>query len=197
MANESSIPLSLAEVTTDYLTMALREAGVLGQGQVTNLQSRVIGEGAGFMGDVVELTVTFSSDNDDGEHSFVLKIPTATKNREVGQTLGVYEREIRFYRDLQPLLEIRTPRHFFSAMDEAVDPEAALKGLKALDKMPLWLIRLLFSLARWDERWPQLALRSHSRTPPLLSRGGSDCGLFPRRITAGTRVHGDDACAIP
>lgn len=60
MASNPFIPLSLSEVTAEYLTDALRSAGVLPSGSVTQFQSRVIGEGAGFMGDVVDLSVTYS-----------------------------------------------------------------------------------------------------------------------------------------
>lgn len=165
MASNPFIPLSLSEVTAEYLTDALRSAGVLPSGSVTQFQSRVIGEGAGFMGDVVDLSVTYS-DGIDGPRRFVLKIPTATKNREIGQTLGVYEREIRFYRELQPQMKVRTPRHYFSAMDTTLDPETGLKALRVVHGLPIWLIRLLLPLLNWingKSEWHFVLLIEHLR----------------------------------
>ena len=81
--------------------------------------------------------------------SLVLKIPTDSDNRHIGQTLGVYEREIRFYQELQPLLDIRTPRHIYSAMDRATDPEQTIKALRLLNRFPMWLIRAMLPLLNW------------------------------------------------
>lgn len=158
------IPLSLSDVSADYLTEALKEAGVLGTGRVSRFDSRVIGEGAGFMGEVVDLEVHFSPEHKQGPTSFILKIPTASRNREVGQTLGVYEREIRFYRELQPHMNIRTPQHFFSAMDISRDPETGLKAIKVLNRMPLWLIRAMLPLLNWANgraTWHYILLIEH------------------------------------
>lgn len=149
MTNVTSIPLSLAEVSAGYLTSAMRDAGLLRGGEVVGFDSKVIGEGAGFLGEVVDMRLSFSPGSEDAPSSVILKIPTALKNRQVGQTLGVYEREIRFYRELQPRLPIRTPLHYFSAMDTDTDPEANLKAIKIMDKMPLWLIRLMLPLLNW------------------------------------------------
>lgn len=143
------IPLSLADVDADWMTQVLRESGVLGDGKVLRMETRVVGEGAGFMGEVVKLGLTLSPDAGTTPRSLVLKIPTTMDNRHVGQTLGVYEREIRFYRELQPRLNIRTPRHIYSAMDADTDPEQTIKALKMLDRMPMWLMRASLPFMNW------------------------------------------------
>lgn len=143
------IPLSLAEVDARFLTDALREVGILQHQEVTELRTRVIGEGAGFMGEVVDLDLTLSHECDGVPTSMILKIPIATRNRRIGQTLGVYEREIRFYRDLQPLLPIRTPGHIYSAMDVTTDPRHTLKALELVDRLPIWLIRSALPAVNW------------------------------------------------
>ncbi len=143
------IPFSLAEVTADYLTNAFREVGLLQQGEIVSFESRVIGEGAGFLGEVAKVQLTLSDESTDAPQSLILKIPTALKNRDIGQTLGVYEREIRFYQELGHTLNIRTPRHYFSSMEVMTDPAKALKDLRLMHKMPLWLIRMLLPLMNW------------------------------------------------
>ncbi|MEX2488748.1 MAG: phosphotransferase [Pseudomonadales bacterium] len=149
MNNHTDIPLSLAEVDGPFLTSALREAGVLQKGEVVDIHTRVIGQGAGFMGEVVDLRLTLSEESPDVPTQLILKIPTASRNRRIGQTLGIYEREIRFYRELQPRLGIRTPRHLYSAMDLSTDPHHTLKALKWVNRMPIWLIRPALPLLGW------------------------------------------------
>lgn len=147
----TTIPLSLAEVTPEYITDAFRSAGLLPKdaGEVVGIQSRVIGEGAGFMGEVVDMRLQFSGSGEQTPASMILKVPVANDNRKVGQTLGVYEREIRFYQELQRHVGVRTPAHYFSAMDMGGDPAQALKAIKLMNKLPLWLIRAVMPLANW------------------------------------------------
>ncbi|MEX0943200.1 MAG: phosphotransferase [Pseudomonadales bacterium] len=166
MSSDESKPRSLSDISAEYLTAAFLDAGILRHGRVIGFDSRVIGEGAGFMGEVVDLHATFSSDSDAGSssQSVIMKIPTATKNRQIGQTLGVYEREIRFYRELQPILGIRTPKHFYSAMDATTEPETGLKALKLMDSLPIWMIRMLLPFGNWINRnsnWHYILMIEH------------------------------------
>lgn len=149
MSGAPLIPLLRQDVSADFLTRALSEIGLLQNQTILNVDARVIGEGAGFMGEVVDIQLTLSPEAGAAPRAVIVKIPTALKNRRVGQTLGVYEREIRFYRELQPELAIRTPRHYFSAMDVTRDPADVIKLFRLLSKMPLWLIRLLIPLSNW------------------------------------------------
>lgn len=144
----SDIPLNLDEVSADWLTGVLGQSGMLDGGRVVGLDARVVGQGAGFMGHVAKLDLTLSP-TAGRPVSLVLKIPTETDNRRIGQTVGVYEREIRFYQELQPLLDIRTPRHIYSAMDSVTDPERTIKALKLMDRMPVWLIRTMLPVLNW------------------------------------------------
>lgn len=141
------IPLSLAEVNVDWLNHALRESGTLTNEHIVGVDARVLGEGAGFMGNVAKLGLDLSAEA--APLSLVLKIPTDNDNRHLGQTIGVYEREIRFYQELQPLMNIRTPRHIYSAMDTNTDPERTIKALRFLDRFPIWMISACLPLLNW------------------------------------------------
>ena len=79
----------------------------------------------------------------------VLKIPTALKNRILGQTMGLYEKEIRFYRDLKPLLNVLSPSHYYSALYIADDPDVVLERMYGLNKLPMWLIDGLTKVVSW------------------------------------------------
>ena len=129
------IPLTLDEVTPQWLTEALGA----NEGRIIRFSSEVVGEGAGFLGDIVRITPETEAGT---IRPLILKMPTATANRRIGQMLGVYEREVRFYRELQPKVSIRTPTPFHCDMDES-DPARSLKDLKLLKRLPVWLVKLL------------------------------------------------------
>lgn len=150
MLTISEVPFCLDDITADWLTMALREGGYIQSEHVVDFSRRTIGEEAGFNGEVVILSMTYSDRPTGAPDTLVLKIPTALKNRITGQTMGLYEKEIRFYRDLMPSLKnLRVPHHYYSALDVADDPDVVLERLQGLNNMPIWLITLLAGIARW------------------------------------------------
>ncbi len=149
MITHENVPFSLADINKQWLTEALTENGILKSGHVTSLEHRIIGTEAGFNGEVAILTLQYSDPETDAPTSMVLKIPTALKNRILGQTMGLYEKEIRFYRQLNPSLHVRTPRHYYSALDVADDQDVILERMYGLNSLPMWLISLLSKIATW------------------------------------------------
>ena len=144
-----NVPFSREEIDPAWLTSALRDSGVIAEEEVVDVTHRVIGEEAGFLGEVAILNLKYSDPASTAPASMVLKIPTALKNRVMGQLMGVYEKEIRFYNQLQPKLSIRSPRHYYSALSAADDPGVVLERLKKLDQQPIWVIALLAVVMRW------------------------------------------------
>lgn len=149
LTDTNNIPYSLGDVTSEWLTNALREQGLLGTGTVTEFTHQTVGEEAGFNGDVAILKLTYSDDAHEAPASMVLKIPTASKNRIMGQTMGLYEKEIRFYRDLEPLLKVRVPKHYYSAVDAVDDPDMVLERLEGLNNLPVFVVRFLTTALTW------------------------------------------------
>jgi hypothetical protein len=149
MKLKDDVPFSVDDLTADWLSEGLVESGVLQGSVVTDFTMDVLGHQVGFNGEVVIITPTYSPPTQSAPASLVLKIPTASKNRILGQTIGLYEKEIRFYRDLQPGLSIRTPRHYYSALDVADDPDVILDRLQGMNRLPIWLIRGIMALASW------------------------------------------------
>ena len=143
------VPFSREEIDPAWLTSALRDSGVIAEEEVVDVTHRVIGEETGFLGEVAILNLKYSDPASTAPASMVLKIPTALKNRVMGQLMGVYEKEIRFYNQLQPELSIRSPRHYYSALSAADDPDVVLERLKKLDQQPIWVIALLAVVMRW------------------------------------------------
>ncbi len=149
MQTQSDVPFSLDDINPAWLTGALRQTGVIQSEEVVDFTKRPVGEDTGFNGEVVILSLQYSESSSDAPTSMVLKIPSASKNRIIGQTMGLYEKEIRSYRHLIPELNVRTPRHYYSALDVADDPDVVLERMIGLNKLPMWLIGVLSLIAQW------------------------------------------------
>jgi hypothetical protein len=103
------------EVTAGWLTAALRAAGEA-TGEVVSLTAEHIG--AGKVGDNVRFTMQWSPPAS-GPATVVGKFPSADPmSRMAGVTLGNYEREVRFYRDLLDTVAVRAPRCHLVDMDD-------------------------------------------------------------------------------
>jgi hypothetical protein len=112
------LPRSSAEITPAWLSEAL--AGTIGQRRVTEVGREVIGEGAGFVGELSRLTLTYDSAAPELPTSIIAKLPTADEAvRTLAQLFGFYERELRFYEDLAGDVAVRTPRRYYSASEPA------------------------------------------------------------------------------
>ena len=135
--------------------MAMRDGGHLRSGKVASFTHHVVGEETGFLGEIAILSLTYSSDaaaqNDDAvlPKTMVLKIPTPLKNRIMGQSLGVYEKEIRFYSQLKEKLNIRTPGYYYGVMSAVDEPDVILERLKALHRLPIWVIAIFGLIVQW------------------------------------------------
>ena len=67
----------------------------------------------------------------------------------MGQSIGVYEKEIRFYRDLKPKLRVRTPAHYYSALNAYDDPDVVIERLRSLNRLAMPLIAMLAIVVTW------------------------------------------------
>ena len=145
------IPQSIADVDQPWINAALRDQPAFPDQHISDFSYEVVGQGTGFMGEVIILTLTYQSETthqpEDG-HSVVLKLPTQTGNRGIGETLGVYEREVRFYSELQQELIVRTPKPYFAEMDLGDDPHKTLGLLNFINRFPVRVIWWLFVLAQ-------------------------------------------------
>ncbi len=130
------LPETPQALTPDWLS------GVLGT-PVRGVTSCPVGEGLGFMGDVLRLTL----DREDvaAPASVVAKIPRMA-NRAMGEMIGVYEREIMFYRTLGQEVPIRIPRMYYAEFDRDKGSENQEKILRALDRMPRFLMGAIAAL---------------------------------------------------
>ena len=115
---ERSYPTNPAEITAEWLTDALRNSGAIKHASVTAFDSKVIGEGAGLFGELINLSPQYDKPEAVAPASLIGKFPTAAlENREVAMFFRFYEREVNFYEQIAEKVELRTPRCYFSAFE--------------------------------------------------------------------------------
>ena len=106
----SDFPTSPDDLSAPWLSQALGFA-------VEDFEVTYFGEGAGIMAMVTRVLLTTDADN---PQSIIAKFPSpSADNRAVASTYNMYGREVQFYEDIAPKVEMRTPRCFYSAFDAA------------------------------------------------------------------------------
>lgn len=106
------------KITAEWLTEALRSTNTISDAAVTSvdLQSN-IAAGVGFMGILGKLAVTYDKP-DAGPASIIVKSPaTAEQNRQIAQIFRFYEIETRFYEQIAPQIDVKTPERYYSDID--------------------------------------------------------------------------------
>jgi hypothetical protein len=101
--------------TPDWLTSALADR--LTSGSITDVRSERIG--AGRLGTTYLLTPTYSTDAAGGPERLVAKLPaTDESSLRFSAAMGVYTREVAFYRDIAPRVPVRTPDCYHAAVSD-------------------------------------------------------------------------------
>jgi hypothetical protein len=159
-----SVPRSPEEITPAWLTLALRDSGVIRDANVTSVRTQGIGAGAGFLGQLAKLHVEYDRPEAGAPASMVFKIPTLDPGgREVSNLFRFYEREINFYRDVAPEMKIRTPRCYYSYLDVPGDDyvliledlHPARFGDEVNSCSPVDAERAIGALAEYQKLWWQ------------------------------------------
>lgn len=121
------------ELTAAWLTEAL---GV----SVEAVDRTVLGEGQGFMGDILRLTLHGADPG--APASVIAKLPKRA-NRGMGEMIGVYEREIMFFRTLAAEMPVRIPGLVYADFDRDRGSENQERILRFLDRMPGFLVGVI------------------------------------------------------
>ena len=135
-------------LTAEWLTEALRSGGVISAASVTSFESEPLGEGEGFVGDLVRVTLHYDQQEDGAPSTLVAKFPTAVaENRALGDMFDLYNREIRFYDELAGDVPVRKPRCYYGDMDPAPATTGLIRGVLRLLPTAL-VLRLMEPLGR-------------------------------------------------
>ena len=133
MHSDLAIPTSPADLTATWLTDALRAGGVIDDATVTSATHEVLGEGAGFIGQLARVSLTYDRAVEGAPATLIAKMPALDPGaREIAGLYGLYEREFRFYRELADEITFRTPSCYYSDGDaEKVEYILLLEDLGA------------------------------------------------------------------
>ena len=111
-----SIPVHPEEVTSSWLTEALRSTQTIGQARVKSFKMQPIGMEQGFSGELVRLDLDYSKAENGLPASLVGKFsPIYPHGDDFQQDSS--EREIRFYEKAAAKVGLRVPRCHFAAID--------------------------------------------------------------------------------
>ena len=111
-SNPLSIPPSIDDVSNEWLGKTLGAS-------VTRQNRTQIGQGVGLMGDIYRVSVEYGQPaSAELPASVVVKLPsTAEENREQGVALGMFEAEVRFYKELAPQAKVGLPQVFHADVE--------------------------------------------------------------------------------
>jgi len=105
------------EITSEWLTTALRANDRLGTAEVQAVSVELIGQGRGFAGSIVRLTVRYAGDTD-APSTMVSKLPSIDPEiRRYAVKDGMYRRETMFYRELAQDSTIIVPDCYYAEHD--------------------------------------------------------------------------------
>lgn len=122
ISTADQFPTSLNEITADWLTNSLREAGVTNSISVTDFESELIGQGVGLMCVLHRITPVYDQDDSGLPESFVLKTAvTQEQTRLVARAFQFYGKEVRFYRTAATLSPLATPQCMVAEHDPDTD----------------------------------------------------------------------------
>jgi hypothetical protein len=111
---QNSFPRSLSDITPEWLTSVLRADGL--DVTVGSIVKSGLGEGVGMMSGLQRLAVSYS--RGDGPAQLILKMPSGNDaNRAVAEGFNLYERELRFYRDVAPRSGAYTPKVYAAEIE--------------------------------------------------------------------------------
>lgn len=112
------MPSGPEDLNPEWLTGALRGAGVIGDATVESFESEIIGEGTGFMGQLAQVRLAYEPSTADAPRSLIAKFPSASpENRRLANMFRFYEIETRFYQEVADEVELRTPHCYYSVVD--------------------------------------------------------------------------------
>ncbi|MCX2980911.1 DUF1679 domain-containing protein [Halieaceae bacterium IMCC14734] len=190
MTERSFLPETPEQLSAAWLS-------TLFDGEINSVEQRVLGAGVGFMGDVVRLEL--SSGSADVPRYLIAKLPKL-ENRVVGELLGVYEREIMFFREFGDDLPIRAPRLYFSEFDRDRGSENQKPIIRALDRLPGFMNGLLawaaMRAAGAKERRYLLLIEYYEDMQPgdqLVGIDAAACGNVLQEVAALHRRYWADA----
>jgi hypothetical protein len=127
--NPLSIPASLGEISTEWLTAAFRSTGRIKDSVVVSLDLQPVDAGRGLSGQAARLRLGYDRDEPGAPSTVFAKLsPESPEVRQQLRGIGHFETEAGFYQDLagSDSFPVRVPRPYLSIYDHATNASALL-----------------------------------------------------------------------
>lgn len=112
-----TLPVMPQGITAKWLTSKLKEVGFLTNGAVGSVSREPVGDGTGMMSNLSRLSVTYVGDSESLPKSFVVKYPSDNStNREIAMSFHLYEREVRYFAELDKRTSAYSPRAYLTEL---------------------------------------------------------------------------------
>ena len=122
------IPAGPEALTAEWLTQALNHTRTLEDARVDTFETTVLTGEKGAIGRIARLSLTYAP-NDAGAppSSIIAKFSSADpERRALYHSFGLYHREVNFYRQLAPEIELTVPRCYHSDLNTATGEHVLL-----------------------------------------------------------------------
>ena len=198
-------------LTAAWLTAKLRQSGLLPAGlAIGEVAREQVGDGAGMMSELARLHLTYDGDAAQLPKSIVAKFPSRNPtNRAIAMSYNLYEREVRYFAELDPRTTAYSPNAFVSEIqgdnflilmedmaDYRVGDQVRGASLAESEAMIDELAKL--HAAFWgkvgDLAWvPRIANSHHAANMAKLAGGGwvNMIEVFADSIDPATAARGD------
>ncbi len=115
----SPLPPMPSGLTPKWLTEALRATGLLPPNvAIDALEVRQVGEGVGMMSELSRLAPAYSGPAAGAPASFIAKYPSRNPtNRQIAMDFNLYEREVRYFAELDQLTAAACPATYLTELD--------------------------------------------------------------------------------
>ena len=118
--SSAAFPVSIDEISVEWLTETLARAGAIDGARVSGIDAEPLGVGRGFASSLARLRLSYDAPG--GPRSIVVKTATTdAKTRDLFGQFGLYEREVRFYREIAPAGGVDVPACYFAEIDLATN----------------------------------------------------------------------------
>jgi len=112
------IPATPSGITAEYLTAVLRQSGTIKDNSVKSVEVRMVPAGSGFAGQGAYVTIEYERESNGAPAKMFAKMSSADAEvRGRLRSIGLYEAETGFYRDLSHQAKIRVPRAYACLYD--------------------------------------------------------------------------------
>ncbi|MEO1193345.1 MAG: phosphotransferase [Pseudomonadota bacterium] len=109
------------QINPAWLTEILRRAGDLDRrGEVAAFRLEWLSGTRGYMSGIIRLHLDYEGPRGTAPDTLIVKLPPAAEERyAIGASLNLFEREMRFYRDISADAVLRVPRCYYAGKTEA------------------------------------------------------------------------------